>query len=73
MTTGNIMWPVRYNKVTPKLYEHMVIVLAMLTTSADNADTNEPFTLKQAQVSLHWPKFKNVMQQEYDSLIENNT
>ena len=50
----------------------MVIVLAMLTASADNADTDKPLTLKQAQVSPHWPEFKKAMQQEYDSLIENN-
>ncbi|SLM41442.1 Reverse transcriptase, RNA-dependent DNA polymerase [Lasallia pustulata] len=73
MTTANVMWPVRYSKANPKLYEHMVTVLAMLTAGADNADTDEHLILKQAQVSPHWPEFKKVMQQEYDSLIENNT
>ena len=72
MTTANVMGPVRYSKATPKLHEYMVTVLAMLTADADNADTNEPLTLKQAQVSPHWPEFKKAMQQEYDSLIENN-
>ncbi|SLM34525.1 Reverse transcriptase, RNA-dependent DNA polymerase [Lasallia pustulata] len=38
-----------------------------------NADTDKPLILKQAQVSPHWPEFKKAMQQEYDSLIENNT
>ncbi|SLM38385.1 Reverse transcriptase, RNA-dependent DNA polymerase [Lasallia pustulata] len=64
------MWPVRYSKATPKLHEHMVIVLAMLTAGADNADTNEPLFLK--QVSPHWPEFEKAMQQEYGSLIKSN-
>lgn len=55
-----------------KSHIHMVIVFAMLTADADNAETNEPFTLKQAVASLNWLKFKKVMQAEHDPLIQNN-
>ena len=71
--TADLMKPIKDSGATLKSHIHMVTVLTMLTAGADNADTDEPLTLKQAMASPHWPEFKKAMQTEYDSLIHNNT
>ena len=70
--TANLMKPIKDSEAMLKSHIHMVTVLTMLTAGADNADTDEPLTLKQAMASPHWPEFKKAMQTEYDSLVHNN-
>ena len=70
---ANLMKSIKNSEAMLKSHIHIVTVLTMLTAGADNADTDEPLTLKQAMASPHWPEFKKAMQTEYDSLVHNNT
>lgn len=51
----------------------MVQTLRMLEANIANEGDDEPDTLKQAKHCSDWPKWKEAMQAEYDSLIENET
>ena len=57
----------------PQSHVHMVQTLRMLEANIDNEGDDEPSTLKQAMHCSDWPKWKEAMQAEYDSLIENET
>ena len=57
----------------PQSYIHMVQILRMLAANVDNKGDDEPDTLKQAMRRSDWPKWKEAMQAEYDSLMENET
>ena len=52
---------------------HMVHTLRMLESNVNNEGDDEPNSLKQAMHRADWPKWKEAMQVEYDSLIENET
>ena len=52
---------------------HMVKTLRMLKSNLDNKRDDEPNSLSQAVHCTHWPKWEEVMQAKYDSLIENET
>ena len=45
----------------------------MLKATTDNKGNDEPSTLKQAMQRSDWLKWKETMQAEYNSLIENET
>lgn len=51
----------------------MVQTLRMLEANFLNEGDDEPSTLKQAMRRSDWPKWKEAMQAEYGSLIENET
>ena len=67
------MKSIKNSEAMLKSHIHIVTVLTMLTAGADNADTDELLTLKQAMALPHQPEFKKAMQTEYDSLVHNNT
>ena len=53
---------------------HMVQTLRMLDSNIDNkGDDDEPNTLKQVMRRPYWLKWRETIQAEYDSLIENKT
>ena len=52
---------------------HMVQTLRMLESNLDNEGDDEPNSLNQAMHRTDWLKWKEAMQAEYDSLIENET
>ena len=58
---------------TSQSHVHMVQILRMLEANIANEGDDEPGTLKQAMNCSDWPKWKEAMQAEYDSLIENET
>ena len=51
----------------------MVETLRILAVNFDNKSDDEPDTLKQAMRYSNWPKWKEAMQAEYNSLVENET
>lgn len=54
-------------------HEHMVQILRMLEFNVNNAGDDQPNSPKQAMYHTNWPKLKEAIQVEYDSLIENET
>ncbi len=51
----------------------MVQTLRMLESNLDNKGDSKPNTMKQAICCCDWPKWREAMQTEYDSLIKNKT
>ena len=58
---------------TAKSHEYMVRVLQTLSANVDNEGSDEPATLKEAISRRDWPEWKEAMESEYNSLIENGT
>ena len=57
----------------PQSHIHIVQTLRKLEANIDNEGDDEPNTLKQAIRRPDWPKWKEAMQAQYASLIENET
>lgn len=47
----------------------MIYTLRMLKFDVNNEGNNEPLLLKKAMHYTDWPKWKDVIQVKYDSLI----